>query len=77
MKKILLSGIAVLGTLSLFSCERTNRNRDADTLEDNKSVVARDTIVTEYDVKETIVEYDTTTRTRSVDAEKEKKRDNR
>jgi hypothetical protein len=68
MKKILLTGIAVLGIASLFSCERTNKT-DGDDLGDNKSVVHRDTIVTEYDVKETIVEYDTTTRTKSVDAE--------
>ena len=76
MKKILLTGIAVLGTLSLFSCERTNNNTEGDNLGDNKSVVDRDTIVTEYDVKETIVEYDTTTRTRSVNADKERNQNN-
>lgn len=76
MKKIFLTGIAVLGTLSLFSCERTNKEAEGDNLGDNKSVVDRDTIVTEYDVKETIVEYDTTTRTRSVNAERERKQDN-
>lgn len=76
MKKILLTGMVVLGTVGLFSCERTNKESDADTeLEDNKSVVARDTIVTEYEVEETIVEYDTTTRKKTVDAEKDKDRD--
>ena len=73
MKKILLTGLAVLGTLGMFACERTNTdNNDNDTeLEDNKAVVDRDTIVTEYEVEETIVEYDTTTRKKTVDAEDE------
>lgn len=70
MKKILVACIAVIGTLGMISCERTNSSGDNETtLDDNKAVVDRDTIVTEYEVEETVVQYDTTTRTRTVDAE--------
>lgn len=74
MKNILLTGIFALGAVFLFSCERQGRGDDATVIdeEDNKKVVARDTIVTEYDVEETVVEYDTTTRRRTVDPERER-----
>ncbi len=71
MKKIIM-GIALVGTFGMASCERTNSTEDNETtLDDNKEVVDRDTIVTEYEVEETIVEYDTTTRTRTVDPDVE------
>lgn len=78
MKKILIPCIALAGTLGLMSCERTNNTDDNETSleEENKAIVDRDTIVTEYEVEETIVEYDTTTRTKTVDAEIEEDRDN-
>lgn len=72
MKKILVASIAIIGTLGMVSCERTNSSGDNETtLEDNKAVVDRDTIVTEYEVEETVVQYDTTTRTRTVDPDEE------
>lgn len=75
MKKIFLTSTIALGAIGLFSCERTSNNEGK--LDENKNVVARDTIVTEYEVEETIVEYDTTTRTKKVDASENKKRENR
>jgi hypothetical protein len=65
MKKIVTVCIATLGTIGMYACgggEHTEND-----LDDNKAVVERDTIVTEYEVEETIVEYDTTTRTKTVD----------
>lgn len=77
MKKILVASIAVIGTLGMVSCERTNNSGDNETsLDDNKAVVDRDTIVTEYEVEETVVQYDTTTRTRTVDPKKEENDNN-
>ncbi|MEJ8802799.1 hypothetical protein [Pontibacter sp. H249] len=65
MKKILFAGIIIVGSTSLFACERTNTEG---TTEDEGVVVDRDSVATEYEVTETVVEYDTTTRTKTVDA---------
>ena len=72
MKKLIIPCVVLAGMIGFTSCERTNNEENTeDTLEDNKAVVDRDTIVTEYEVEETIVEYDTTTRTKTVEAELE------
>ena len=70
MKNIFFAGVVILGSLSLAACERTDKTTslEADE-EDNKVVVDRDSVATEYEVTETVVEYDTTTRTKTVDAE--------
>ncbi|TXK50520.1 hypothetical protein FVR03_04880 [Pontibacter qinzhouensis] len=77
MKNILLPGVFTLTAVFLFSCERQGSGDSATVMDDDDSrrVVARDTIVTEYEVEETVVEYDTTTRTRTVNSEKERDRD--
>ena len=77
MKKIILSGMLIVGAAGLFACERQNENTTASE-EDNSVVVDRDSVATEYEVTETVVDYDTTTRTKKVDAETEndKERDN-
>lgn len=56
--------------LSTSSCERTN-NSDHNTADGDKRVVSRDSVATEYEVTETVVEYDTTKRTKTVKAEVE------
>ncbi|MHA6248399.1 hypothetical protein ACXYMU_10710 [Pontibacter sp. CAU 1760] len=69
MKKITIASFAVIGLLSFTAC---NTNDDTTTLEDeqdNQVVVERDSVPTEYEVTETVVEYDTTTRTKTVDAD--------
>ncbi|MCJ8165087.1 hypothetical protein MKJ04_09545 [Pontibacter sp. E15-1] len=67
MKKIVLGCALLLGFAGLAACESTERS-DA-TVQDNKVVVDRDSVATEYEVTETVVEYDTTTRTKTVDAD--------
>ncbi len=64
-----MAGMVMVGSMSLLACERTNT---AGTTADEGVVVDRDSVATEYEVTETVVEYDTTTRTRTVDATKEK-----
>ncbi len=67
-----------MASLSLTACERTDRTTSLEAEEDNKVVVDRDSVATEYEVTETVVEYDTTTRTKTVDADvndREKDRD--
>jgi uncharacterized lipoprotein NlpE involved in copper resistance len=75
MKKLIYAGAVVLGSLSLLACERTNDTTSLEAEEDNKVVVDRDSVATEYEVTETVVEYDTTTRTKTVDATKDEKKD--
>ncbi len=63
MKKLFFVGAVVFGTLSLSSCDNQGRTgTDAD-----ETVVRSDTVVSEYEVQETIVETDTNTRTESID----------
>ncbi|WP_266205253.1 hypothetical protein [Pontibacter kalidii] len=78
MKRIFLAGVVAVASLSLTACERTDRTTSLEAEEDNKVVVDRDSVATEYEVTETVVEYDTTTRTKTVDADvndREKDRD--
>lgn len=72
MRKLLYAGALTLGTFSLLACERTERTTSLEANEDNKVVVETDSVPTEYEVTETVVEYDTTTRTKTVDATKAK-----
>ena len=70
MKKILFAGVVLFGSLSLAACERTDKTTSLEAQEDdNKVVVDRDSVATEYEVTETVVEYDTTTRTKTVEAD--------
>ena len=68
MKKLVYAGAVVLGTLSLMACEQTNRTG---TTEKEKVVVDRDSVPTEYEVTETVVEYDTTKHTKTVKADRD------
>jgi hypothetical protein len=75
MKKIMLAGLVAMASMSLVACDRTDRTTNREAEDDNKVVVDRDSVPSEYEVTETVVEYDTTTRTKTVDSDKEK-RDN-
>lgn len=68
MKKIFFAGVVLVGSLGLGACERTEKTTSLEAEEDNKVVVDRDSVATEYEVTETVVEYDTTTRTKTVEA---------
>ncbi len=72
MKKLLMGGV-LLTLMSTAACE-SNKTTENNTAEDNTRVVDRDSVATQYKVTETVVEYDTTTRTKTVDAEAEKKK---
>lgn len=69
MKRIFLAGAVGVFSLSLVACESSDKTTTLEAEEDNKVVVDRDSVATEYEVTETVVEYDTTTRTKTVDAE--------
>ncbi|MCX2741519.1 hypothetical protein [Pontibacter anaerobius] len=71
MKKIILASAALVGSLSLAACENTEKTTSLENEEDNTVVVDRDSVATEYEVTETVVEYDTTQRTKTVEAEVE------
>jgi len=74
MKKLVYAGAVVLGTLSLMACEQTNRTG---TTEKEGVVVDRDSVPTEYEVTETVVEYDTTKHTKTVKPDRDDdKKDN-
>ncbi|WP_276499693.1 hypothetical protein [Pontibacter litorisediminis] len=75
MKRIFLAGLVVATSLSLAACDRTDKTTSLEAEEDNKVVVDRDSVPTEYEVTETVVEYDTTTRTKTVDADVDNKKD--
>jgi hypothetical protein len=63
MKKLFFVGAVVFGTLSLSSCDNQGRTgTDSD-----ETVVRSDTVVSEYEVQETIIETDTSTRTETID----------
>jgi hypothetical protein len=75
MKKLLYAGFAVLfGTMGLVACD--NSDRRGTTESDTERVVARDSVATEYEVTETVVDYDTTRKSRTVDVDRDN-RDNR
>ncbi|SFF95353.1 hypothetical protein [Pontibacter chinhatensis] len=76
MKKIMLAGIVAMASMSLVACDRTDRTTSMEADEDNKVVVDRDSVPTEYEVTETVVEYDTTTKKKTVDAD-DAKHDNK
>ncbi len=65
----------MLGVMSLAACESSDRS-DAH-VTDNKVVVDRDSVATEYEVTETVVEYDTTTRTKTVSGNEHRDDDHR
>lgn len=69
MKKIIFAGIVAIASFSMTACDRSDNTTENEADEDNKVVVDRDSVATEYEVTETVVEYDTTTRSKTVDAE--------
>lgn len=71
MKKIIFACVAVLTSLGMVACDNNESATTLETEEDNTRVVDRDSVATEYEVTETVVEYDTTTRTKTVDADVE------
>lgn len=75
MKKILYTGFGILfGTMALVACD--NMDRTGTTESDTERVVDRDSVATEYEVTETVVDYDTTKNTKKVDVDRDKERDN-
>lgn len=58
----------LLGTVACENSKTTENESAAD----NTRVVDRDSVATQYEVTETVVEYDTTKRTKTVDREVEK-----
>ncbi|WP_439882530.1 hypothetical protein ACSX1A_05045 [Pontibacter sp. MBLB2868] len=68
MKKIIFASAILLGTFSLGACDNNSEVTEEE-VNDDKVVVDRDSVPTEYEVTETVVEYDTTTRTKTVDAD--------
>lgn len=70
MKKIMYAGVIMLGVISMAACDQTDRR--SGTTEHEGKVVDRDTVATEYEVKETVVDYDTTTHTKTVKPEDKK-----
>jgi hypothetical protein len=69
MKKMLFASAAVLGLLSFSACNKT----DTQNKESNETVVERDSVPSEYKVTEKVVEHDTTTKTKTVEADEDKK----
>jgi hypothetical protein len=69
MKKVIFAGAAVLGLLSFSACDTKKTNTE----ESDEIVVERDSVPSEYEVTEKVVETDTTTRTKTVDADEDKK----
>ena len=61
----------MLGSVGFSACERSDKHTTS--TEDKSVVVDRDSVPTEYEVTETVVEYDTTTRTKKVDVDKDHK----
>ncbi|WP_255593737.1 hypothetical protein [Pontibacter sp. HSC-14F20] len=69
MKKILYAGFGVLfGTMALVACDN---NRTDNATESEGVVVEKDSVATEYEVTETVVDYDTTTNTKKVDVDRD------
>jgi hypothetical protein len=67
MKKLMYSALFVLGTLSFSACDSSTTANEAD-----ERVIDRDTVSTEVEVQETVVETDTSTRTEKVETDKPK-----
>ncbi|WP_245590638.1 hypothetical protein [Adhaeribacter aquaticus] len=75
MKKIFFGSGLVLALLGTAACERTNKAESADAEDSKTRVVQRDSVATEYEVTETVVEYDTTQRTKTVKADVQNDKD--
>ncbi|WP_299986513.1 hypothetical protein [uncultured Pontibacter sp.] len=74
MKKILYAGFGLMfGMMGLVACD----NSGTGATESDGTVVHKDSVATEYEVTETVVERDTTTNTRTVDIDRENNPDNR
>ena len=75
MKKLIWASSMVLILFSTVACEKTKNTENADTEDSTKRVVDRDSVATEYEVTETVVEYDTTQRTKTVEANADKNKE--
>jgi hypothetical protein len=64
------------GVFVFSSCDLRGRDNNTTTTQDNERVVHRDSIPTQYEVRETTVQYDTTVRTRTVDVDRDNNRNN-
>lgn len=64
MKKLFFAVAVLFGSFSLYSCDNKATESDA-----NEQVIDSETKVSEYEVEETVVETDTTTRTETIDAD--------
>ncbi|SIR00274.1 MULTISPECIES: hypothetical protein [Pontibacter] len=74
MKKILYAGFGLMfGMMGLVACD----NSGTGTTETDGTVIHKDSVASEYEVTETVVERDTTTNTRTVDVDRENNPDNR
>ena len=65
MKKVMYAALFVLGTLSFSACDSSTSS----TTESDERVIDRDTVGTEVEVEETVVETDTTTRTQTMETD--------
>ena len=68
MKKLLMGSGVLLALLGTAACERT-KTAENESDGNDKRVVKRDSVATEYEVTETVVEYDTTKRVKKVEAD--------
>lgn len=66
MKKLIYAALFVLGTLGFSACDSSTTS----TTESDERVIDRDTVGTEVEVEETVVETDTTTRTETRETDK-------
>jgi hypothetical protein len=65
MKKLILAGTIVLGSLSLYSCG----NNDGGAGTEDGTVIDTDTTVSEVEVDKTVIDTDTTTDTETIDVD--------
>ncbi|WP_187261760.1 hypothetical protein [Pontibacter beigongshangensis] len=65
MKKLFFAVAVLFGSFSLYSCD----NQGGTANDANEQVIDSETRVSEYEVEETVIETDTTTRTETIDAE--------
>ncbi|TXK50763.1 hypothetical protein FVR03_04540 [Pontibacter qinzhouensis] len=65
MKKLFFAAAVLFGSFSMYSCD----NQAGTESDANETVIDSETKVSEYEVEETVVETDTTTRTETIDAD--------
>jgi hypothetical protein len=68
MKKLLYASVFAFGTFAFTACD----NAGTGTTDRDETVIDRDTVVTEREVQETVIETDTTTRTETIDTDQQR-----